>query len=63
VFTWVLCTVVIVTALTWGVSTIRSGFSAALPTRTAGNGESMAVVVLQKRRAARGRFPPPGMSS
>jgi hypothetical protein len=43
VFTWGLCTVVIVTALTWGVSTIRSGFSAALPTRTAGNGESMVV--------------------
>jgi hypothetical protein len=43
VLTWVLCTVVTATAMAWGLSMIRSGFSAAVPTRTAADGEAIVV--------------------
>ncbi|HEX2300492.1 MAG TPA: hypothetical protein VHH34_18610 [Pseudonocardiaceae bacterium] len=41
--TWVLFTAVTVAALTWGLSTVRSGFSAAFPSRTFASGETIAV--------------------
>jgi hypothetical protein len=43
VLTWALCMIVIVSALTWGVLTIRSGFSAVIPTRTFATGDVIAV--------------------
>jgi hypothetical protein len=43
VLTWVLCTVVTATAMAWGFSMIRSAFSAAVPTRTAADGEAVVV--------------------
>jgi hypothetical protein len=41
--TWVLATVVIVTALTWGVLTVRSGFSAVVPTQTFASGDGIVI--------------------
>jgi hypothetical protein len=43
VLTWVLFTAVTVSALTWGLSTVRSGFSAAVPSQTFASGETIAV--------------------
>ena len=41
--TWVLCIVVIVPAMTWGLSTVQSAFSATVPTRTVADGETIVV--------------------
>jgi len=43
VLTWVLFTAVTVSALTWGLSTVRSGFSGLVPTRTFASGDTITV--------------------